>query len=157
RLGRRQRGAIADVVLGEEPEHFQIAEVTVFDRLDARERRPLHALLRLRVRHYRHARVLRSADDQLQLVQCEGRARSAVRAVRQVGVDLDPVRPAADLLAYHRAEFLAVGLVRALRDAPFRGELSRGVGAGGNYCFGGHEQARAGNDALVDGGLDADI
>ena len=51
----------------------------------------------------------------------------------------------------------ATGLFRALRDAPFERESLGAVGAGGDDGARGNQQARTGNDALVDGLLQLDI
>ena len=72
----------------------------------------------------------------------EGRRGLAARAPAVVGVDLDPVRAVADLIADDADERVAVGFLRALRHAPLEREALRIVAAGRDDRARGDEHAR---------------
>ena len=100
-------------------------------------------------------------DQRLQLLQREGRLLRAVRAPAVVGVHLDPVGAVPGLLA-HGANHLgdAARLLRALRRAAQSGAQParrRTVAGGGHDGARRHEQARAGDQALLDGALQRDV
>src|SRR5438067_2163786 len=82
---------------------------------------------------------------------------AALRSVRHVRVDLDPVGPAPDLFANDFAKGFAIGLVCPLWDTPLRGEIARRVSARRHDRLRGDEKSRAGDDPLLDRTLDTDI
>jgi hypothetical protein len=90
----------------------------------------------------------------------KGGVGAAVGAAAVVGVELDPVGAARALLA-HRACHLvdAAGFLRALRQVDIGAVAARRrpIAAGGDDRAGGDEQARAGNDAVVNRLLDRHI
>ena len=68
------------------------------------------------------------------------------------------VAPAGDLVADGADGLVDAGdFLRALRDGNAGLEALGTVGAAGDDCFGRDEQARAGDDTLVDGLLEPDI
>src|SRR6185503_20109626 len=76
------------------------------------------------------------------------------RVVAAVGVELDPVGPVLHLLAHGLADGVgAVHDLHAFGHAQLPGVPAQRVHAGGSHGPGGHEHARAGNDAAVDGRL----
>ena len=75
-----------------------------------------------------------------------------------VGVEFDDVRAAGDLVADRADDLVDAGdFLRALRDRDAGLEALGPIGAAGDDGLGRHQQARAGDDALVDRLLEADV
>src|SRR5262249_4217768 len=97
-------------------------------------------------------------DNHLELLQRERGSGFLAGTPAKVGVDLDPVGAVADLVADHAAQRLdAVGLLGALRNREAGSEAPGSVAASGDDGARDDEQARAGDDVLVDGLLQADV
>jgi hypothetical protein len=131
----------------------------VLDSVNAGHDRAADALVAGRVRRDRAAGRMCGLHQGVELVLAEGGPGLAARAGAIVGIDLDPVGAGGGLLAdggHHLG--VAAGLLRALRQVHVGAEaLARAVGAGGDDGAGGHEQARARHDPLVDGALQAHV
>ena len=130
----------------------------MLDRLDAGQRRPAHPLGGRGVGGRRPAARGGDPDDPLELLLEEGRPGLAVDTPAVVGVHLDHIRALADLVA-HRAHQVvpAVGRLGAEDRLEAWIEALGAVAAGGDDRPGRHLEARAGDDALVDRLLEADV
>ena len=106
--------------------------------------------------HDRHAEALGRLDDRSQLGLGVGRP-GRLAAHRGVGVDLDPVGAAADLVADDPDEVVAVGLLDPLRDRQLGREALRPVAAGRGDRSGRDDHPGARDDPLLDRPLQPDV
>ncbi len=157
-FGGGEGGAEGDLLLRHQPEHVLVSARAMLDRVRAGEDGPPHALGGLGVDGDEAARVVRRRDGRIELSL---RKRGPVRLslpVRKVRVQLDEVCSAADLLADSANDLVdSADFLRALRNGNAGFEASRAVGVAGDDRFGRDEQARAGDDVLVDRLAKSDI
>ena len=159
-LDRRQRRLIGDAFGDHQPERRFRTAVAMLDCIDARLGGAAHALVAGGVHSDGMGFGVRRLHRRLQFGFGEGGLRLAAGSDAVVGVELDPVGAQGRLLAHglndlvHTRRFL-----RALWQVPpVRVVLSRRpVGARGDDRPGRDEQARAGNDAVLNRPLQADI
>ncbi len=109
------------------------------------------------MRRHRDAHRPRRPDDPRQLLLRE-RGPDRAAAHGGVGVDLDPVGPAADLVAHDPDQRIdPVGLLGALRDVPLGGEALGRVAARRHDRPGHDQHPRTRHDPLFDGLLDPHV
>ena len=146
RHGRHQHHA----ALLHQLEDFGRAIIAMVDGLHAGENRAAHAFRRRRVRHHVPTAHLRNLDDERHLGLRKARSRRAVRPPAVVGVDLDPVGAAPDLVAHDTRQLLrASSLLGALRHIHFRRKTTGSVHAAHHDRARGDHHPRPFDDALL--------
>src|SRR5919197_2117096 len=160
RVARGHGWAEDHALLRHHLEHLGCAPVAVLDRLHAGLDGAPHPLGGAGVRDYGTSRAPRHLHDELDLLCGERRPRLAVRPPAIIGVNLDPVRAALDLVAHYARQLVdAARFFRALRNVVgvFGRESLRAIAAGCDDSPGGNDHPRPRDDVLIDRLLEANV
>ncbi len=159
RVARRDGGTERHPPVAHQPEHLRRAAVPVVDGRHPGLHRTAHPLGSGGVGHHGPARGSGHLHDPAQLLRREGRPRFAARPPPVVGVHLDPVRPAPDLVAGHPGDPLEpVGLLRTEeRRRGLGGKPPRGIAPRGHDGPRGDHQPGPRDDPLLDGPLEPHV
>ena len=139
-------------------EHLGGTAIAVLDRVGAGEDRAAHAFGGGGMDRDQAAGVVRRGDASVELGLRQGRAARLALAPMIIGVEFDDVGAGRDLVAHGADGLVDAGdFLRALRDGDARLEALGAVGAARDDRLGRDQQARAGDDALVDRLLQPDV